>query len=187
MAKDIIQQVGQGCPNLLDDIMTLQTLLNAVPDLWIERPGDCQFNSIDGIITPQFRAALTKFQERSMDMRQEGSKIMPGGFTVSRLNAWQSDPPLSRHGTFTCPHGGIVTVVGTGKPEPRLDTLSINATLVVAGCPMMMGAQPAPCLQARFLGTSTPNLVSVSTPSLCTGAMGPSGPIMVLNAGTRYI
>jgi hypothetical protein len=51
----------------------------------------------------------------------------------------------------------------------------------------MIGPQPAPCMQARFLGSISPNLVDTSTPSLCTGAMGASGPMIVVNPGTRYV
>lgn len=187
MARDIFQPVGQGCPNLPPDIMTLQMLLNDVADLWIEKPGDCRFSPVDGQITQQFQAALAKFQERSNDMKMEGNKIQPGGFTVSRLNAWQQDKPLSREGTYTCIHGAPITIISTGKVDLRLDTLGVNAVMMVAGCPNMIGPQPAPCMTARFLSSPNPNLVSQSTPSLVIGAMGPSGPMMVVNPGTRYV
>jgi hypothetical protein len=120
-------------------------------------------------------------------MVREGSKIMPGGFTMSRLNAWQLQQPISREGSMMCPHGGTVTVVATGKSDPRIDTLAVSAVMQVSGCPMMIGATPAPCQSAKFLGGMYPNMVDTSTPSLCTGAMGPSGPIRVVSTGTRYV
>lgn len=169
------------------DIMTLQMLLNDVVDLFIEKPGDLQFNQIDGIVTPQLQTAIAKFQERSPDMVREGNKLMPGGFTLSRLNAWQKQQPISREGTLMCPHGGMIKVMSTGKPDLRLDTLGVGAVMMVSGCPMVVGTMPAPCLTAKFLGGLYPNLVDTSTPSICTGAMGPSGPIRVVATGARYV
>jgi hypothetical protein len=187
MAKDIFQPVGKDCPNTPVDIMTLQMLLNDVVDLFIEKPGDLRFDQIDGMVSPQLQQAIAKFQERSPDMVREGNKILPGGFTMSRLNAWQKQQPVSREGSMMCPHGGMVTVIATGKADPRLDTLSVTASMVVSGCPNMIGAMPAPCQSAKFLGGLYPNLVDTTTPSLCTGVMGAAGPLRVVATGARYV
>jgi hypothetical protein len=187
MAKDIFQPVGQGCVNSPVDIMTLQMLLNDVVDLYLEKPGDVRFDTIDGQVTPLLQSAIAKFQSRSTDMQQEGNKLQPGGFTLSRLNAWQKQQPISRDGTLMCPHGGTIKVLTTGKADPRIDTLGVGAAMIVAGCPMVIGAMPAPCLNAKFLGGLYPNLVDTSTPSLCFGAMAPGGPIIVAASGARYV
>lgn len=193
MATDIMQPVGEGCPNIFVDVKLIQQMLNRVPGLLL--PGSKYDRLVeDGKASALFVAALNEFQKRSPNMVLETKKVMPGGPTVGYLNAYDSFPPLTRNGTAMCPHGGSVKFATTGKQEPGDGSVGQLAVTMIMGCPFMMmmggpsGPVPSPCTTVRWMGSMTPNFIDQRTVGLCIGQMGmPQGNVIIANTGTVFL
>lgn len=182
MARDISLPVGEGCQNLASDVMTLQKMLNNVPP---DKGGPDYDKKLptDGKPSGEFVTALHNFQSKNADLGHEWTKVSPGGMTLARLNAFDPLPALKRTSRMMCPHGGMVTVLTTGKPSAYDETLGLASLAVVAGCSFRMGVLPSPCMKVQWITSPATNFLDSRATGICLGMSGAAqGPVVIIMA-----
>jgi hypothetical protein len=182
MARDINLPVGEGCQNLASDVITLQQMLNNVP---LSRGGPDYDKKLptDGKPSGEFVMALHNFQSKNPDMGHEWTKVSPGGITLARLNEFDPLPALKRTSRMACPHGGMVTVLSTGKPSVYDETLGLASQAMVSGCPNRLGVLPSPCIKVQWVTSHAPNFLDSRATGICLGLSGAAqGQVVIMMA-----
>ncbi|MBR0694724.1 peptidoglycan-binding protein [Bradyrhizobium lablabi] len=75
------KSVGQGAANLPDDTRKVQQALNRIQ---AEQGGPTPSLSVDGIVGPKTRAAISRFQSQQLGFSD--ARVDPGGKTLAKLN-----------------------------------------------------------------------------------------------------
>ncbi len=176
MARDLYANVGAPpCPNMVQDIVTLQELLNKAsildPYFFLDEP-----LPTDGIVDSRFVEALKSFQSNYPKLRDEIGRIVPGGRTMAQLNACDDSRVLTRESVMKCSHGGSVTIVTTGKPDPMNPALALGAVCMVSGCPLPNN----PCARVSWVSSAWPNFLDLRSVGMCQSVAGvPTGPVII--------
>ena len=176
MATEIFTPIGPGFYASSDDLRKVQRLLNFVPP-HLGGPFPTDPVKVDGVFTPKFWTAVNTFQAKHPQCSGELQKMAPDGPTYAKLYSFDPDPPLSMTSTMMCPHGGMVTVASTGKPNLSDNTLSPQAICVVNGCP----SHPQPCIKVTWMDSG--RFLDRRSIGLCVSASEvPQGPVVIARA-----
>ena len=103
MDATIVYSVGKDGVNRVDDVATVQVLLNRVRAQWRVPPAD-QLD-VDGIVGPKTIAAITGFQTHFVkDIKTVDRRVDPHGPTLKKLNLLGGYlPPLNDGVSYLTP------------------------------------------------------------------------------------
>lgn len=102
---------------------------------------------------------------------------------------------LTTASTLQCPHGGTVTLVTSNTTTQVNSTYAITSadTLMIAGCPFMIGNTPHPCMTVQWVVTDMNSTIggnatlSESSVGLCLAAdQAPQGSV-IITAGQSVV
>jgi len=173
---------GQGGRNMPPDVVTVQQLLNQVPNA---QGGPFPPLISDGLCGPKTVAAIQSFQLAHFGWKGADSRVDPNGPTLAKLNEFDPFPPLTTASVLRCLHGGtIITPQVVAGLKDRLifkgsPVLKATDTFVVAGCPFAVGG-PSPCLGARWVGGPSDPLDRRSIGLCLSVAQAPQGPVVIV-------
>lgn len=94
---------------------------------------------------------------------------------------------LTTAATMTCPHGGTVTAMSSGRVTATAPVLRATDTFLIAGCSFSTAAGPMPCVTVRWVSPDTrvkasgAATLSEGSIGLClNGGNAPQGTVSVL-------
>ncbi|HEX2659226.1 MAG TPA: hypothetical protein VHU40_13175 [Polyangia bacterium] len=80
--------MGKDAANLVDDVKTVQDLLNLVPS---SKGGPSAFLNVDGLAFGKTQDAITRFQRVALGMASPDGRVDPGGRTLTKLGEFESN------------------------------------------------------------------------------------------------
>ena len=89
MARSILSSVGAGGVNRKDDSITIQELLNKVPQ---SEGGPIPALNVDGLPWQKTIAAIKNFQRKQLRVSMPDGRVDPNGPTLAKLNQFDGPP-----------------------------------------------------------------------------------------------
>lgn len=183
----ITASVGRlGGVNRRDDVITVQELINKVPQ---NSGGPVTLLKTDGICGQKTINAIQRFQLQHFGWSGADGRVDPTGQTLLKLNEFNGTeapvpnpfPPLTMQSMLLCPHGGQARAIPRGFPHMISDKGSLLVTIsdqfIIAGC-----CYNTPCVRVQWVYSPAQTL-DIRSIGLCLNAMGVvQGTVMVVFA-----
>jgi len=187
MARELVESVGLEGVNRREDVLTVQVLLNKVPQSY-GRPDPPLV--VDGICGPRLISAIRGFMARQFGLQNAGSTIEPGQRTMEALNKFDAPGPfpwgvvpLTAAAVIQCPHGGKVRVRFT-SPRPSFpQVLLVGDQFLVSGCPFVSGEnRPSPCVTVLWTPSKGSGTLTNTSTGVCLSLnQAPQGEVIVVS------